>query len=181
MIRGSLCLAISLHVLVTRSSGEIVYRSIKVNLDFGLTSLFTSEVNQIPVTIRSFYLSFNFILLFCLKMPVFLSDFYRWNSFGIFLAPCYNWIDTFDKCKKNNYHPNNRNFEKGGRDVHPLSFYSSLLLSSLENDFCCFIISRIYFAHFFAFHLCDWSRYTCLKSWKNIKLNIVCAILQMQV
>lgn len=79
MIRGSLCLATSPHLLVTRSSGAIaiVYRSIKVNLDFGLTSLFTSEVNQILTTIRSFYLSFNFILLFCLKMPLFLSDFYR--------------------------------------------------------------------------------------------------------
>ena len=77
MIRASLCLATSPHVLVIRSSGAIVYRSIKVNLDFGLTSLFTSEVNQILPTIRSFYLSFNFSLLFCLKMPLFLSDFYR--------------------------------------------------------------------------------------------------------
>lgn len=89
---------------------------------------------------------------------------------GFFSLSAIIEMTLLTNAKKNNYHPNNGNFVKGGLDVHPLSFYSSLLLSSMENEFCYFLITRIYFAHFILlFHLFDWSMcLEILKEYQNL-------------
>ena len=109
-------------------------------------------------------------------MPLFLSDFYRWNSFRIFLPLRYNRNDTYDKCQKNNYHPN-----KGEAEMYILFHFILLYFCLLWKTNFAISLSQesilpILFCFFtFVIGQC------ALKSWKNVKLNIVRAILQMQV